>query len=306
MNEETQTPAQSESALVPVQQQVVDFYGDPIPVAQAAEGELYVPLRPLTDFLGLADAPQRRRVLRDPVLAARARAVQMTGSDGRKRIFLCLPLDLLPGWLFGIDTSRVRPELTEKLTRYRAECFRVLWNAFKAEILPSPPLASTLSGAELAVEIAGAVYALAQQQLALERQLADEAAVRAALAGRHQALADYTRGFIQETRAAHAQTELVLADTRQRLSALELRLDPKSVITEAQAAELALAVKNVGQRLAAQGDRQGYAKVYSELYRRYQVSSYKNLPQSKLAEVLAWLAAWYQELGGEGRGAGPA
>jgi len=36
--------------------------------------------------------------------------------------------------------------------------------------------------------------------------------------------------------------------------------------------------------------------VYSELYRRYQVSSYKNLPQAKLAEVLAWLGAWYTEL----------
>ena len=45
-----------------------------------------------------------------------------------------------------------------------------------------------------------------------------------------------------------------------------------------------------------QGDRQGYAKVYSELYRRYRVSSYKNLPQAKLEEVLRWLGEWAGEL----------
>jgi hypothetical protein len=81
-------------------------------------------------------------------------------------------------------------------------------------------------------------------------------------------------------------------DHARRLEALEVRLDPKQVLTEEQAAELALAVKTVGQRLASAGDRQGYAKVYSELYRRYRVSSYKNLPQGKFAEVLAWLAGW--------------
>ncbi len=49
-----QTEAPGVMALVPVQEQIVDFYGDKIPVAQTPEGDLYVPLRPLTDFLGLA------------------------------------------------------------------------------------------------------------------------------------------------------------------------------------------------------------------------------------------------------------
>jgi hypothetical protein len=38
--------------------------------------------------------------------------------------------------------------------------------------------------------------------------------------------------------------------------------------------------------------------VYSELYRRYQVSSYKALPRAQFAAVLAWLHEWYQELEG--------
>jgi hypothetical protein len=37
------------------------------------------------------------------------------------------------------------------------------------------------------------------------------------------------------------------------------------------------------------------------MYRRYRVSSYKNLPRARYTEVLAWLAGWAQELEGQGR-----
>src|SRR5689334_19773106 len=129
------------TAITPLREQIVDFYGDNIPVAQTPDGGLYVPLRPLTDFLGLASGPQRRRVARDEVLAEGARLVVMQGADGRQREMLCLPLDMLPGWLFGIQPTRVRPALADKLKRYRAECFRVLWQAFKGDVLPTPPAA---------------------------------------------------------------------------------------------------------------------------------------------------------------------
>src|SRR5262245_9752561 len=122
MDEETGVD-KKEQALVPSRQQTVDFYGDLIPVAQTPDGEFYVPLNPLTTFLGLSFGGQRSRVLRDPVLAARARMVTMARSDGRQRAMLCLPLDLLPGWLFGIQPGRARPEIEVKLIRYRAECF---------------------------------------------------------------------------------------------------------------------------------------------------------------------------------------
>src|SRR5689334_10055186 len=183
----------------------------------------------------------------------------MTTHRGEQR-FLALPLKLLPGFLFGLTVSKVRPELQAKILRYQLDCYEVLWNAFKGDILPTPPAMGT-GGAAVALEVARAVVRLAEQQLALEQRVG--------------ALA---------------------ADTNRRLSALEVRLDPKQVLTEEQAAELALAVKNVGKALERQGDRQGYAKVYSELYRRYRISSYKNLPQSQFDAVLAWLAGWHQEL----------
>ena len=271
-------------ALMPAREQTVDFYGDPIPVGQTSDGELYVPLRPLTDFLGLDFSAQRQRVQRDRVLTSNIRTLIMAGADGRQREMVCLPLDMLPGWLFGINTTRVRTELVEKLDRYRAECFRVLWQAFKGDVQSAAPQPAGLSGAEMALEIATAVQHLARQQVEMETQLSR-------VAGRQEVMADYLRGFIH-------QTNQQLQQQNQRLTTIELRFSgsDEPTISEAEAAEIALAVKNVGQRLASQGDRNGYAKVYSEMYRRYGVSSYRNLSQSKHNEVLAWLHSWYQEL----------
>ena len=95
--------------------------GDGIPVAQTPDGGLYVALRPITDHLGLAFGSQRNRVLRDRVMAPRVRTVLMTAADGRQRELLCLPLDLVPGFLFGITTGKVRPDLVDKLEAIVAE-----------------------------------------------------------------------------------------------------------------------------------------------------------------------------------------
>ncbi len=270
MAEETE-PA----ALVLVRTQTVDFYGDTLPAAQTADEAIWVPVRPICEALGLGWGSQYNRLLRDPLLAEALGVFVMKTPGGDQRM-LALPLKLLPGWLFGIQASRVKPELRDKILRYQRDCYEVLWNAFKAEIMPTPPAPlMELSGAALALEIGEAITTLARQQLDLE--------------GRFTTMADYTRGFIQQTRSQ-------LAAHDQRLQALELRLDPVAGITEEQAEELALVVKNVGQRLAAQGERSGYARVYSELYRRYRISSYKNLPRARYDEVLAWLHGWFDEL----------
>src|SRR5207244_10038462 len=127
----------------------------------------------------------------------------------------------------------------------RADCFRVLWEAFRgAGVPPTTTEEAALSGAALALEIATAIQHLAQNHLEIERHLAD-------VAGRQDVMADYLRGFIVQT--------------NQRLTALESATGRDATITEAQAAEIALAVRAVGQRLETRGDREGYAKVYSQM-----------------------------------------
>jgi hypothetical protein len=139
-NEDSQS-----TSIVPIEQRDVDFYGDTITAAlvETEEGgsQVYVPLRPICEYLGLDWSSQLKRIRRDPVLnEALVSVVMMTteierGRGQGRREALCLELEQLPGWLFGIEAKRVKPELRERVTRYRKDCFRVLWQAFKNEAL---------------------------------------------------------------------------------------------------------------------------------------------------------------------------
>ncbi len=263
-------------ALVPVRTQTVDFYGDHIPAGQLADGTILVPLRPVVEGLGLDWASQYQRLKRDTVLAEALRSVVVTTTDRGDRPMSALPLKLLPGFLFGLNASRVKPELREKIRRYQRECYDVLWNAFKGDIQPTPPDPPVdLNPAQQALLLAEAVASLARQHLDLEE--------------RHLTMADYLRPFVQQTKAHQTRTD-------ERLAALELHISGGATISEAQAAEIAGAVKAVAMLLTAAGDANGFGRVWGELYRRFRVTSYHNLPSARYEEALTWLSTWYDEL----------
>lgn len=271
-------------ALLPIHEQRVEFYGDAIIgvlVESGDERRIYVPVRLICENLGLSWGSQRNRIYRDEVLREELRGVfimNTPGAGGGTQETLCLPIEMIPGFLFGITTSKVRPDLQEKILRYRRECYRRLWDAFKHEILPVADHASTLpavSGAHLAYELATAVQNLAREQMAMEERLG----------GRIDRMAHWAKGVASR-----------LDGVEGRLGDLELHLGPTVAISEQQAAEVALAVKNVGRALSERGTKPGYSQVYGEMYRRYGISSYKNLPQEQYAEVLAWLKGWHEEV----------
>jgi hypothetical protein len=272
------------TALVPVQQRQVDFYGDEIVAVVVDEGEqsqVYVPLRPIVEYLGLNWSGQFQRVKGDEVLADVIRSVWITQTEAGGRTLLCLPLEYLSGWLFGIEARRVKAELKEKIIRYRRECYRTLAQAFQADALaaaermraPSDPDAP-MSLSQIR-EMGLAIASMAEQQIALDTR-------------------------VQTIDARLDRASIVVRDLDRRIRDVERHTGVWATITEAQAAELAMAVKAVGQRLMATGQREGYAKVYSELYRRYRISGYKNLPAARYDECLAWLHGWYRELMGAG------
>jgi hypothetical protein len=120
-----------DKALVPTTTQEVDFYGDLLTVAIVG-GTPYVAIKPITDFIGIDWDSQRQRMQRDAVLAEESRLIESTGADGKQYKMICLPVEYLPGFLFGINASRVKPELKEKVIRYQRECFRILWQAFQS------------------------------------------------------------------------------------------------------------------------------------------------------------------------------
>jgi hypothetical protein len=281
--------AEEVTALVPHAERVIDFYGDPIEVAVVGDDEVYVPLRAITEFLGLDWSAQYRRIQRDEVLARRARMVALRDSAGARREQLSLPLDLLPGWLFGITASRVRPELAPKLTRYREECFRVLWRAFQADLARHAPVTHANPSLTHVRDLALAIVQMSEQQLALEAQVGAVRTDMAHLSGQQIVLHDAVSAI--DGRVDRAA--LVIKELQRRLGSVEERIQPGSVISEAQAAEISSRVKALAQQLtAASPGKNHYQGIFGELYRRFGVTSYKLIRQEHYAEVLAFLDDW--------------
>jgi hypothetical protein len=196
---------------------------------------------------------------------------------------MCLPADMLHGWLFGVTTGKVKPEYRETLNVYRRECFAVLWRAYQAGDLgapgPRPEMAPAGAGATLAQvrATALAVAALAEQQMAFDDRLSDVD----------------TRVGIVDARLDRAAVAYLGLD--RRLTAIESGTTP-ATITQAQAAEVSQAVKALAQLITEHHPeaRNAYAGVFGELYRRFGVSSYKNLPAARFTDVLAFLDDWRQ------------
>lgn len=265
------------ATIVPLEVKTVDFYGDRIIgalVRVAGAERIYVPVKPICDYLGVDWSSQRRRILRDEILGASMVMMTMETGPG-KRDVAAMPLDLLPGFLFGIEGRRVKLELQEKIARYRRECFRVLWDAFRPQIVRAEDLASPpgSSGAQMAYEIATAVQHLARQQMEIEERL--------------NAAGRWAKGI-----------EGRVDGVEGRVDFLELSIGPRSPIDDEQASALAAAVRAVGYGLEKRGTGD-YRGVYTQLYARFGITSYKNLRREKYELALAWLQEWYGEITGE-------
>ncbi len=141
----------SKEALTPVEQRIVVFYEDELTavvVDMNGRQVVYVPIRPICDFLGVAWSPQRRRINRDPILSEALTSVTVTVTEsGQRGQMLCLPIDYLNGWLFGINANRVKVEIRENVLRYQRECYRVLADMF-------------LTSSEMAVSLAETTFVM--------------------------------------------------------------------------------------------------------------------------------------------------
>ena len=259
--------AEENNALVPVEQKEVIFYDDEIVAVRVTEGTIYVPVRPICSLLGVDWAGQRRRINRDAVLSEEMRSVDVTSTEGERvvtRQMLCLPLDYLSGFLFGINADRVKPELKERVIRYQRECYKVLADAFIDRSVPddwmqtSPETIATLKQIR---ENALAVARLAEEQMQIIVRL-DKAAI---IVGQHG----------------------------KRITALEQKLAPREAITDEQAADISAKVMAIATEMTElDPSKNHYQSIFRELHRRFRVTSYKNIRQGQYQAVLDFLDTW--------------
>jgi hypothetical protein len=261
----------SETALLPVEQKSVKFYNDEVIAVRADDGAVYVPIRPVCDNLGITLAGQRERINRDPVLSEAVTSVSVTLTQ-QAREMLCLPLKFIPGWLFGVNANRVKPELRENVIRYQRECFDVLAEAFMEGRLTADPsftdLLQTNTPAVQAYKVLQELTRLARSQVLLEARVG------------HQ--------------------EFRIDDLEKRLESVEDTIGAVDRhVTPDQASQISQAVKAVAMKLSKASGRNEYGGIYGELYRRFGITSYKQLPAAKFDQAMNWLNEWRESIEGD-------
>ena len=257
-----------EQALEPIEQKTVGFYGDEIIAVRARDGSVYVPVRPICDLLGVSWSSQQNRINRDEVLSEVATSISVfvTNTQGQEqyRNMLCLPLDYISGFLFGLNASRVREDVKDKILRYKKECYQVLAEAFhEGRLNPDTDFQALLrsdSPAAQAYKTFQALAKLARHQLILESRL-----------DQHE----------------------------DRLEQLESVIgNPGRFITPDQASQISQGVKTIALKLGKKTGRNEYGAVYGELYRKFGITGYKQLPASKFQEAMNWLNEWRESIEG--------
>ena len=252
-----------ERTLAPIEQKEVEFYGDELTAFRTSNGRVYASLRHMCDALGLNARGQSQRIDRHTVLS-RGKGVCKIHTPGGEQSIVALRVDLVPLWLAGVRTNMVNEEVREKLEKFQEEAADVLWEAFQEGRLTADPTFEELlqndSEAVQAYQIATAVVKLARQQILME----------ARLAGR-------------------------LDDHEQRLEQIEAALgDSDRFITPSQAMQISQAVKAVAREIGQRAGKNEHGGVYGELYRKFEIVGYKQLPAERFQEAIDWLTEWHK------------
>ncbi len=90
------------------------------------------------------------------------------------------------------------------------------------------------------------------------------------------------------------------------MNAVEGLVAPGQVISDAQAAEISTLVKAMAIEMTARDKGTGatprnpYQAVFGELYRRFRVSSYHNIPLRRFGDVMSWLRDYQETMDAHG------
>jgi len=283
------------SVLIPREQRHVLIEGEDVLAAWIGERDIYIPLRPMCEALGIVARAQITRIKRDDVMAERLRSLRLDTPGGSQTV-QALHLEAVPLWLAGLEPNRVKEELRPRLRTFKRWVREKVWDAFAAEMgwaPASPPtmVDPTLMSLQQVAELGRALMSMAEQQMAFQEAIT---VVHATLSGHEQRLA------VQEGRMDRAAQ--VMGETIREVRALKSRLDPDNVITDEQAAELQETIKTIAEELTRQSAATGqqknyYASLFSELHRRFRVSTYKNLTIEKYEHAMTWLRDYDDALG---------
>ena len=94
------------------------------------DGEIFVPIKPICEAIGIDARAQRDKIQSDEILGSTGVLSTLVAADGKEREMYCLPLRYVYGWLFTINPKNVAPEAREAVAVYRRKCYDVLYEHF--------------------------------------------------------------------------------------------------------------------------------------------------------------------------------
>ena len=101
--------------------------------------------------------------------------------------------------------------------------------------------------------------------------------------------------------------EAQLGDHAEKIDDLTKRLEmvedtlgsPDRHITPDQASQISQAVKTIALKLSKISGHNAYGGIYGELYRKFGITSYKQLPAAKFDAAMSWLNEWRENIEGD-------
>jgi hypothetical protein len=293
--------------IEPIEQKTVVLSqagADEVLAARIGTSEIYLPVRPICTALGIHWAAQYRKIKADEVLLESTRTLRLQTRGGPQNL-VCMDVEAIPMWLAGIEPSRVREDLRERLKAYKRWVRKVVYEAFAREtgiesaaggsnaMAPTNPDVTALVHI---VQMAEAIATMGRQQIAFEQHVDTRFTT--------------LQGEIIEQRTEVMgrldQAAAVVGHLLHRMNAVEGVVAPGQVISEAQAAEISTLVKAIATERATRdtgasgAGRNPYQAVFGELYRRFRVSSYHNIPLRRFGEVMTWLKEYQATLDAHG------
>jgi len=304
MAEET---LRTDVVIEPVEQKLVALTqagGDEVLAARTETSEIYLPVKPICTALGVNWGTQFRKIKSDEVLLESTRTLRLQTRGGPQNL-VCMDVEAIPMWLAGIEPSRVRADLRDRLITYKRWVRQVVYEAFAREtgietalgaaqaMTPANPDMTSL--AHIA-HMAEAIATMARQQMAFESHVDTRLT---ALQGEIVEQREEVMGRLDQAAA-------VVGNLLHRMNAVEGLVAPGQVISDAQATEISTLVKAIATEMAARAKGSGatgpnpYQSVFGELYRRFRVSSYHNIPVRRFGEVMAWLKDYQDTMDAHG------
>jgi len=133
---------------VHLQQDRVMLFDHPVMAVKLDDGAIAAVFTDLCNAIGLARAPQARRIRSDDTLSGQLYDIEMDPDGSGIRKVDVLTAWAMPTWLTGIQTSRISPDKREAILAFKREAADALYRHFSQlqqlalppsqEVLPTP------------------------------------------------------------------------------------------------------------------------------------------------------------------------